>query len=189
MKLQKQKKPKAQTLRLADDHTWTAPEGYKIVMADRGIVIFNVPSEWEVTDFEPFTIRDKAVPDDTMGIQMSCWRLPKGVDWSGLPISTMVAEGTKVDKHQTIIARGEIIVVPREDIELAWTEHHFLDKNEKREAYSRFAIGRGFDAQCLITFSYWVEDVDVAQVVWAEVIRSLQLGQHIANPLKGRTLH
>jgi hypothetical protein len=189
MKLQKQKKPKAQTMRLADDHTWTAPEGYKIVVADRGAVIFNVPSDWEVTDFEPFTIRDKPVPDDTMGIQLSFWRLPKGVDWTGLPLAPMLAESTKDDKENTTLARGELITLPRHDIEVVWTEHFFTDKKENRNAYSRYAIGRGFDVQFLITFSYWVEDVEVGQTVWAEVMRSLQLGQFIANPLKGRTLH
>src|SRR5688572_3343318 len=36
------------TLKMKDDHTWDAPKGYKIVVADKGAVSFNIPRTWVI---------------------------------------------------------------------------------------------------------------------------------------------
>ncbi len=39
---------KKQTLRMKDNHTWKAPDGYNILVVDRGALRFNVPKAWHV---------------------------------------------------------------------------------------------------------------------------------------------
>jgi len=188
-KPKKPKPPKATTMRLKDNHTWKAPDGYKIVVMDRGLVSFNIPQDWVVTDMKPFTVRDAPVPDDKAGLQATAFRLPHNVDWSGLPLAPMLLQATNDPKTYQTLARSELIRDARTDIELVWIEDRFLDPKEKREAYSRNAVARGFDVQVLLTLSYWVEDESWCTPVWEEALRSLQLGRVIADPLKGETLH
>jgi hypothetical protein len=194
MKYKPKKRPKANlpsatTLRLKDNHTWTAPEGHKIVVMDRGLVSFNIPESWVVTDMDPFTVRDAPVPDDKAGLQVTAFRLPPHVDMSGLPLGPMLLQATANPQTYQVLARSELIRAPRTDIELVWLEDRFLDPKEKREAYSRHAAGRGFNVQVLITFSYWAEDEAWCTPVWEEALRSLQLGRVIADPTRGVTLH
>jgi hypothetical protein len=175
-------------LRLADNHTWKAPKGYKIVMADRGAVSFNIPENWHVAKFEPLELLDGEPPNDNARVSMSYWRLPEGIDWSRLPLAEMLAESTKDHPHK-IIARGELVTATRDDIEIVWTEHRFEDPQENREAYSRFALARGWNVQALVTFDFWVEDLEKSKPVWDEILRSLQLGRSIQDPTKGAILH
>ena len=189
MKYKPKKSPKSTTMRLKDDHTWKAPDGYKIVVIDRGLVSFNIPESWVVTDMEPFTVRDAPVPDDKAGLQVTAFRLPPHIDMSGLPLAPMLLNATANPKTYQVLVRSELIRDPRSDIELVWLEDRFLDPKEKREAYSRNATARGFNVQVLITFSYWVEHQSWCTPIWEEALRSLQLGRVIADPLKGETLH
>jgi hypothetical protein len=134
------KKPtfKKKTLRMRDDHTWEAPKGYKIVVLDRGAVSFNVPTTWVVAKIEPnFELNDAEPPDDDARVSVSFWRMPPGVDWTGLPLADLLIKSTADTRGEDLLARGEIIRHDRTDIELVWTEHRFLDSVEKREAYTR----------------------------------------------------
>lgn len=175
-------------LRLKDNHTWKAPKGYKILVIERGLVSFNFPEKWLLKQIDPVEIHDGDPPNDNARLMVSFWRLPKDVDWSGLPLGPLLAQSTEGSEME-ILARSEIITVPRSDLELVWTEHRFLDPVEKREAYSRIAMARGFYVHVLITFDYWVDDADKMLPVWSEVLGSLQLGRHIEDPTKGATLH
>lgn len=62
---------KKQTLKLKDNHTWTAPDGYMILVLDRGAVRFNVPKNWyhEWQD-DHLQIYDVKPPKDTAGISV-----------------------------------------------------------------------------------------------------------------------
>src|SRR5664279_2163836 len=144
MKRIHKKMPKATTMRLKDNHTWQAPDGYKIVVMDRGLVSFNIPVKWVVTDMQPFTVRDAPVPDDKAGLQVTAWQLPHGVDWTELPLAPMLLNATQDTKLPTL-ARSELIRNPRTDIELVWIEDRFIDPTEHREAYTSNAAARGFD--------------------------------------------
>ena len=178
------------TMRLKDDHSWVAPDGYKIAVLDRGAVSFNFPESWHLVKMEPFELNDNLPPDDDARISVSFWRLPPAVDWTGLPLAPMLVQSTHIDKSERkILERGSIVTVERDDIELMWTEYRFIDPVEKREAYTRIAVGRGFDVQVLITSDYWVDDALRLRPIWAEVMRSLQLGRTIQDPTKGITLH
>jgi hypothetical protein len=188
MKRKNRKPFDKKTLRLAKNHTWQAPDGYKIVVLDRGAASFNVPVAWFLAKMEPLELYDREPPNDDARISVSLWRLPPGIDWSGLPLDRMLADSAQ-DGTLPVLERGEIVKSPRTDIELVWTVHRFLDPQEKREAFSRLALARGHNIQVLITADFWVDDLEKIKPVWDEVLRSLQLGRVIADPTKGMTLH
>lgn len=176
------------TFRLKDNHTWRAPDGYKIVVLDRGAVSFNVPHSWVVAKTQPFEMNDAEPPDDNARLTISFWQLPLGVDWSGLPLIPMLTESVK-DSELHILGQSEVTTSARSDLELVWMQQHFMDPKEPREAYTRIALARGWDVQVLITFDFWVDDARKFTPVWDEVLRSLQLGRHIEDPTKGAVLH
>ena len=99
-------------------------------------------------------------------------------------IEAVIAEGVD-DRHQPQRPFGQ----QRPDLEVAWADYHFIDPVLKRQAYTRLCIARGSLIQALITFDYWPEDAARLAAVWAEVIRSLQLGRYINDPTVGDVLH
>jgi hypothetical protein len=180
---------KKQTLRLKDNHTWKAPDGYKIVVIDRGAVSFNIPQSWLIAKFEPhLELNDNPPPNDNARVSVSFFNFGPGIDWTGLPLAPLllkVAEESELE----ILAQGEVVTSDRTDIEIVWTERQFLDPVEKRPAITRIAVARGFDLHVVITSDFWVDDLDKLKPVWDEVLRSLQLGRRIEDPTKGQVLH
>jgi hypothetical protein len=176
------------SLRLKDNHTWNAPDGYKIVVLDRGAVSFNVPDSWLLAKLEPLEIHDAPPPDDNVRLMVSFWRTPPGIDWTELPLKQLLVQSTETSKHE-ILSHSEVIKAARTDLEIVWNEHRFMDPEEHREAYSRIALARGWDIHALVTFDFWVTDAEKFQPAWDEVIRSLQLGRHIEDPTRGALLN
>lgn len=181
-------RPHPQRMRLKPNHTWKAPKGYKIVVMDRGAVSFNVPDTWILTQMEPLELHDVEPPDDNVRLMVSFWRTPPGVDWTGLPLPELLLKSTE-DTERQMLEQSEIRPVPRDDLELVWTAHRFLDTDQQREAYSHIALARGWDIHTLLTFDFWVADVQKFHPVWDEVLRSLQLGRRIEDPTKGAVVH
>jgi hypothetical protein len=70
-------------------------------------------------------------------------------------------------------------------VELAYTETRFVERKEKKEAFLRLAVARGSGVYCLITFSFWAEDLAKYDPVWKEALRSLTLGLEIKDPTAG----
>jgi len=158
------------------------------VVLDRGAVSFNIPERWVVAKLEPaFELNDREPPNDNARLSVSFWRTPPGIDWSGLPLIPLLAQSLEGSELE-ILEREEIRKTARTDLEVVWTQHRFLDPVEKREAYSRIAMARGWDVHVLITFDLWVDDLQKFKHVWDEVLRSLQLGRYIEDPTKGVTL-
>lgn len=175
---------KATTIPLPANHTWKAPEGYKIVVLERGLVSFNVPDPWIVAKLEPFELHDAAPPDDNARLTTSFWRLPVGVDWSGLPLDKMLMDSTN-DSKMKVLAKSELFRVNRPGVEIVWVEHRFEDtENDNREAFTRILVARGWNVQILITFDFWVDEAAKYEAAWEEVIRSLILGRYIQDPTK-----
>jgi hypothetical protein len=177
-----------QVLRLKDKHTWKAPPGYKIFVADRGAVRFNYPRTWVIVPASDcIQLYDHPSPNDNCRLAVSYLRLP-AVDWSGLPVADLIPTALLGDTRP-VTARGQIVAVARDDLEAAWIEIRFVDPQEHREALSRLAIARGSNLQALITFDFWAEDRERLIPIWDEVMRSVELGRYVADPTVGDVLH
>ena len=182
------KKWTKETLKLKEDHTWKAKDGYQIFVADRGAVRFNFPEGWIIVPTsDSIHLYDRRPPHDDCRLAVSFLRL-KPIDWSGLPLSHLVKAAMHSDERMVLL-RGEVQTVPREDLEVAWAEIRFLDPQAHREAASRYCLGRGFNLQSLITFDFWPEDAARLEPVWEEVLRSLELGRYVQDPTQGEILH
>lgn len=179
---------KKSTLPLAKNHSWVAPPGYKILVIDRGAVSFNIADDWILKQMEPLELHDAEPPNDEARIMVSHWHLPPDVDWTGLPLASLLEKSTADTRGNDLLERGEIIAYPRTDLEMVWTEHLFMDPVEHREAYTRIAMARGWNVHVLITCDFWVEDAKRIIPIWEETLRSLQLGRSIADPTKGVTM-
>lgn len=183
---------KKKTLRMKDNHTWQAPEGYKIMVVDRGAASFNIPSSWVIVDFEPLKLHDTDPPDDNARLTVTVWRLSAEVDWSQMPLDDLLQksaypEGKERDLE--VVKQGKIVPVERDDLQMVWTRSRWIDPIEKRHAYSRIALARYEGIHVLMTFDYWVDDEKKFVDVWKEAIRSLQMGREIQDPTKGAILH
>jgi hypothetical protein len=173
------------TLELKPNHNWEAPSGYKIFVAGRGAVRFNVPQDWF---FEPkdnsFCFRDKEPPDDDCCLEVSFNLLPPN-DWSQFPLKPTLRKIME-DDSRDVIERGEVISLKRQTARIVWCEIKFIDTQaEPREAFSRTCIGLGSNVQCLITFDYWADQAQQLTPIWDEVMRSLTIGLFIRDPMTG----
>jgi hypothetical protein len=107
-----------------------------------------------------------------------------------LPLATVLDQSAQQSAPDfDVLDRSAVTEYPRGDMELVWSETKFLDPNEKREAFSRHAVGRGFDVHVLMTLDYWADDRKKLLPMWNELMRSLQLGRVIQDPTKGPVLH
>jgi hypothetical protein len=180
---------KKQTLKLKENHGWRTKPGYRIFVANRGAVRFDIPRDW-ILDPQPdsFQFHDRQPPNDDCRLEMSYLRLPPGIDWSKLPLADLLHHLVKEEPRKPFQV-GEVQNVQRPNLELAWLEMTFMDPAEKREARSRLCLARGANLQPCITMDFWPEDADRVCPVWDEVLRSLQLGMYIKDPTRGQTLH
>lgn len=183
--------PPPQRMRLKENHSWKAPAGFKIVVLDRGAVSFNVPEKWFVAKMEPaFEMHNAKPPNDDARISVTFFRNQPGIDWTGLPVNTLLEHSLQGVADRETISTTAATRIPREDIEVVWAEQRFIDPVEKpREAFTRVTLARGFNLHALISFDYWVDQAAQFRPVWAEMVRSLILGRVIADPTKGETLH
>lgn len=136
-------------LKLGKDHGWKSKPGYQIFVADRGAVRFDFPVGWEVVP-APDAIKfyDKPPPDDDCILQFSMIRLPPDIDFSGLPVATLLADVAK-EEDRRVVSRGEVISVKRPDLDLAWEETQFIDEATQRPALSRVCLARAANIQPL----------------------------------------
>ncbi len=173
-----------ETLPISDEHGWNSKPGYKIFVAGRGAVRFDVPQDWH---FEPdeksFRFHDAVPPNDDCRLEVSYNHLPKN-DWNFFPLAHTVKKVATADRRD-VIEQGEVITLKRQTARIAWIQIKFLDSQENREAYSRICVGLGSNIQCLITFDYWVDQAEKLTPVWDEVMSSLVLGLYIRDPKTG----
>jgi hypothetical protein len=94
-----------------------------------------------------------------------------------------------------VISRDPVTHVLRPNLEIVWTETRYIEKVEQREARSRhlFARGRGTptweahprDILPFVTMDFWPEDAAHCNAVWKELVRSLRIGEYVADPRLG----
>lgn len=178
-----------ETLKLRGDHTWRAKPGCRIFVADRGVLRLDFPQEWVMIPGEnSFNFHDRQPPDDDIHMEVSIMRLPP-IDWSGLPLRDLIPTATQGDERD-IQWRGETKEQRNGDVEIAWLESMFIDRQEtEREARTRLCLARCNNIQALITMEYWIEDAVAATKAWDDVLASLELGVPVEDPTKGHVLH
>lgn len=188
--------------KLPENHGWTAQPGNKVVVADRGALRFEIPQSWVVApSSKSLKLLDGEPPNDDMSLEVSVFYAGQGlnVDWSGLPLAGLIKDVTaderdgisrprrgkkrKSEKSKT----GAPIAIKIGDLEMAWVQTEFIDKIEKRPAFSRQAITRHTKESIhgLLTLSFWPEDTERATAVWNDVLGSLKMGEHFEHPFFG----
>jgi len=174
-----------ETLQINENHGWKSKPGYKIFVAGRGAVRFDVPRDWH---FEPkeksFRFCDAPPPDEDCCLEVSYNHLPEH-DWNLFPLAHTLKKVVEADSRN-VIEKGEVITLKRQTARIVWTELKFIDTQDgEREAFSRICVGIGSRIQCLITFEYWADQAEKMTPVWDEVMNSLVLGLYIADPRTG----
>jgi hypothetical protein len=174
------------SLRLNDDHNWKSKPGYQIFVYGRGAVRFDIPVGWVVVgdDDGGIKIYDRQPPDETCGLQMTIFHLPKQIDWSQLPLGTLFAQAlSRPDRD--IIGQTPIAHVLRPGLECVWNELSWIDAGERREARSRNLLARADNIQPFITLTFWADDAKRLEPVWQELLRSLRVAQFVSDPRRG----
>jgi hypothetical protein len=173
-----------QDFNLRDDHGWESEAGYKIFVADRGAVRFDVPRHWVIKLKEKSVVfHDLEPPDENAGLEMSFNRLPPH-DWQNFPVKVLLKTALENDSRD-IIHNGKITSANRDGMRLAYSDLRCIDAKEKREATSRTLVGIGGNIQVLITFDYWTSDEAAMLPVWESMLRSLRIGLFIPDPTTG----
>lgn len=172
------------TLDLKDDHRWQAKPGYKVFVAARGAVRFDVPQDWVFEpDVKSFKFLDRKPPHDDCRLEMSFNLLPEG-DWGLFPLKATLKK-IVADDERSAIAVSDVFTIKRQTARIVWAEIKFIDPDEQREAFSRICISLGSNVQCLLTFDYWADQADQLTPIWDDVLDSLTLGLYIRDPLTG----
>ena len=173
-----------QTVKLKENHGWKAKPGYKIFVADRGAIRFDLPKEWVIVP-GPKSIRfyDRQPPDDNCRLEVSLIRHPP-IDWSGLPLPQLIREVVKDGPRDTPNIGG-VHALRRPDLELAWTELASIDASEHRDACSRVCLARAPNVHAVITLDFWKDDAGRLGPVWEALLSSLELGLSIKDPTQG----
>lgn len=176
-----------QSLRMDDDHTWRSKPGYQIFVVDRGAARFDFPTDWVVVaNEEGVRLHDKQPPDDSCVLQISVFYLPPGLDLSELPPATLLAQALDArDDDDETLGRTPIAHVLRPGLEIVWSETRRIDPGEHREARSRHLLAKAGDIQVFVSLEFWPEDGERLGPVWDEVLRSLRVGEFVADPRKG----
>lgn len=173
-----------EVLELDQNHGWRSKPGYKIFVAGRGAVRFDVPGDWVIKPQEKsFRFLDKEPPDEDACLEVSYDFLPP-VDLSDFSLETLVHELAQKDERNPL-SISEVVTVPRQTARIVWVELEFMDPDENRPAFSRICVALGSQIRCLVTMEFWPEDRDRCHRIWEEMLRTLTLGLYIADPRKG----
>ncbi|MEW4570395.1 hypothetical protein AB1L88_21215 [Tautonia sp. JC769] len=163
-------------LRLEDEHGREARTGRNVVVTNRSAVPFDYPDDWVVIPDDHGTLRlhDREPPHDDCTLQMTIFDLNPDVDWSRLPLASMI-ESLLDEESRFVLDRSEVVAFRRGPIEAAWAEIRFMDPNEARPAFSRTCLARCGNLQPLITFDFWENDAPRCRDVWDTILATLRL--------------
>ena len=178
---------KPKNLRLTPRHGWRAQANHKILVIGRGAVRLEYPETWvvEITD-GCVKLHDKEPPDDDCVLGVSYHRWPP-VTAPTLTVAALVRGAMEHDERK-FVALDPIVEERRIDISLAWAQGRFIDPGASREACARLCIARKDEIQALITFDFWLADLDRCHAHWNDFLATLQLAQWVADPRAGPLL-
>jgi hypothetical protein len=173
-------------LRLKANHTWKSKPGNSICVIDRGVVRFDYPSNWIVEPEEGAVhLHDRPPSVESCDLGVSIFHVP-AEHVRELCLDEMLGESLGKDRQP--YEQSEIHHVARGDLEIAWLEQRYVDAEYQRDARFRVALARG-PALCLISMNYWSSRASGLERVWDEVLRTLVMGDRIADPTAGPVVH
>lgn len=152
------------------------PPDYDHLILDWGAVRLNVPKSWPMQrEKNAFVFYDGAPPADNSRLVVSYVQLDPAI----LPPLTAMLETFIAEDPRTPEAQSALAMVARPQGEVVWAELRFTDAGTRQTAFSRLALTRRADVQAFITLDFWAGDVARCEPVWAEVLRSLTLGDYV----------
>jgi hypothetical protein len=164
------------------NHVWKATPGCRILIIDSGAVRFDFPVDWIVHSGEKQTLLlDRCPPDESSYIGLR-WRRISAKE-TALPVGFLV-EHSSVAELRPIVQRGDVIRISRPPLEAAWIQLKVIDG--KREMCSRLCVARGGCTQAIIVAEFAAADELVFFPVWETLLRTLAVGDYIADPSTGR---
>lgn len=174
---------KPTTMRLAPTHGWRAQPNHKILVLGRGAVRLEYPQHWVVdADDDCVKVHDKPPPDDdcVLGVSFHLW--PR--EGAALSVASCVRSAMDGDER-AFHTLDPIVEETRLDIALAWSQGRFIDPTAQREACSRTCLARKDEIQALVTFDFWLSDVEACDARWHAFLATLQLARWIEDPRRG----
>lgn len=147
-----------QSLPIPDGHSWSVADGYKLVVANRGVVIIQVPQDWEVTvsDDGVLQVTDAPSPADDCRIEVSPLPLPM-VPANGIgleEVAEMMADA--VDEDGSPMSSARVITVGT--TQMVRLDGQTVDVNNGRTIDYHQLIGAGPTAFGVVTFSVYQDE-------------------------------
>jgi hypothetical protein len=179
--------PKSKRLGLAPGHGWRATPSHRILVLGRGAVRLEYPEAWVIeVEEDCVKVYDRKSPDDECILGVSYHRWP-AISGSAPGVGRLVRAALAGDER-SFIALDPIVEETRIDIALAWGQGRFVDSRVAREACARLCIARKAEIQALVTFDFWLSDLEQSDAWWHGFLSSLQLAQWVADPTRGPSL-
>jgi hypothetical protein len=174
---------------LPENHGWRSKPGYQIFVANRGEVRFDYPEHWIIDSRPPITLRDHEPPEDRCRLRLLIYRPAPNRKKPAAPIQQVLEDLMDVARAENSdddpgypLGRGDVTVVQREDLELAWRQSRFFDPYKERETLSRSCAARASGVLPLLTFDFPADDRSRFDPIWNEILTSLQVGHYIEDP-------
>jgi hypothetical protein len=174
---------KAYKTRLVRGHGWRAQPNHKILVLGRGAARLEIPETWvvEMSD-DCVKVFDKNPPDDDCTLAVSYHHWP--AIGQNLSVASLVRSALEGDER-CFVTIDPIVEETKIDIALAWAQGTFIDPRTNGEACARLCIARKAQIQALLTFDFWLSDFASCDSQWRMFLATLQLGQWVADPLRG----
>jgi hypothetical protein len=167
---------------LDSNHVWKATPGCRILIVDGGAVRFDYPAGWLVhSRINQILLLDRLPPDQPSYLGLR-WRKISRQE-AALPLKYLVANSA-VAEQRPIVKRSSVLQVLRPPLEAAWVQHHVVDGN--RLVGTRMCVARGGCTQAIVLAEFAVEDELAFFPVWDTFLKTLAVGDYIADPTTGR---
>ena len=167
---------------LDSNHLWKASPGCRILVVDGGAVRFDYPANWLVHSRQnQVLLLDRLPPDQPIYIGIRWRKLSR--QESALPLGYLVANSASAEQRP-ILQRGPVIQVFRPPLEAAGVQHRVND-GEKHKC-TRMCVARGGCTQAIVLAEFPGEDELGFFPIWETFLRTLAVGDYIADPASGR---
>lgn len=180
---------KKRSIKLKPGHQWKTPEGYQLIVLDRGAVHVCFPHGWQVKPQETGSIllSDDEPPLDDCRMEISYWRLHP-VMARNFPFEKMVGEIQNSKDKLEHEAMSEPVYSKRDGLRFGWVESAYPDPDNGRPVRSRTLLVFGNNIQVLLSYACWEDDFEKFMPVWKTMMKTIRLGEYIANPATGAVI-